>query len=142
PLTRVALGAVAGGTAGKRGAVDTGKGYLALGVGAAAVWFVLVASGYELGQSEGSYLLPVALQSYWSSLSVPSLAVSVLAAAAGATLIAINRTVLTAGAMIGLGLIPSAALGVAALLAGDGSTALGALTRFAVDAVIVFAVSA
>ncbi|AEV86804.1 hypothetical protein ACWT_5786 [Actinoplanes sp. SE50] len=57
----------------------------------------------------------------------------------GALLIAVNRSVLLAGVMMALSLVPAAALGGYALVVGDPATAGGAALRWVHDALIVFA---
>ena len=137
PITRLALGLVAGGSALQRGLADTLKGYLALVAGAIVASLLLLLLGEEPLGGSGSYLQPEVLVDHWTSSSATSLVVSALAAAAGAILVAVNRTVLTAGVMIALALIPSAALVGSGLVAGDLSVAGRALLRWLLDVALV-----
>lgn len=141
PLTRVALGAVGGGSALRRGLVDTGKGYLALLLGAVVASVLLPAFGKVILEGPDSYLESSSLVRYWSSTDPASLFVSLLAGAAGAILVATNRTVLTAGVMIALALIPAAALVGAGVVAGNGEVAGGALARWLLDVLLVVGMS-
>lgn len=141
PLTRVALGAVAGGSALRRGLMDASKGYLALLLGAVLASVLLPAFGKVILQGPDSYLESSSLVRYWSSTDPTSLFITVLAGAAGAILVATNRTVLTAGVMIALALIPSAALIGSGLVAGDGEVAVGALVRWVLDVLLVTGMS-
>jgi uncharacterized hydrophobic protein (TIGR00271 family) len=137
PISRMALGVVNGSGALRRGLRDTVKAYLALILGAAAATLVVTALGWApLGKS-ASYLPGDSLLSFWTTINSLGLLVSVCAGIAGGILMASNRTVLTAGVMIALSLVPSAALvgmGMASLRA-DLVTA-GAM-RWAIEVVIV-----
>jgi hypothetical protein len=141
PLSRVALGAVAGGPALNRGIVDTLKGYAALILGGAIGAALLPAMGKQALGGPGTYLESETLSAYWSSIDPSSLLVSLLAGAAGAILTATNRPVLTAGVMIALALVPSAALMGAAVVAGEPALAGKALVRWLLDVALVTSMS-
>lgn len=137
PLTRIALGLGAGGSAWWRGVVDTFKAYLALAIGAAIATVLLPLLGETPLARPGSYLQPGALVDYWSSNEPSSLLLSALAAGIGGILVATNRTVLTSGVMIGLALIPAATLAASGLVAGEFTIAGKALLRWSLDALLV-----
>jgi hypothetical protein len=86
------------------------KAYAVLIVGAAIATFILYALGTTPSSSTSSYLPPNSLVDYWSSITASALLVSAAASIAGAILLATNRAVLTAGVMIGLALVPAAAM--------------------------------
>jgi hypothetical protein len=136
PFTRVALGVVAGGKALGHGLRDIVKGYLALVLGAAAMAALLPALETP-PLAATSYLGADALTDYWSASKPASLLLALLAGAAGAVLVATNRTVLTAGVMIALALIPTASLVGAGLAAGEPSLAGQAALRWLVEALVV-----
>lgn len=141
PLTRLALGLVAGGSAVRRGLEDTLKAYGSLLLGATFATLVLPALGVTPLVGPDKYLSSESLVSYWTSLEPGSLLLSLIAAAAGAILVSINQTVLTAGVMIGLALIPAAALAGTALVSGAPSLAGQALLRWALDVLLVLLAS-
>ncbi|XTZ14417.1 DUF389 domain-containing protein [Micromonospora echinospora] len=89
-----------------------------------------------------SYLPAAALQGYFSTTSWTSVTVAVLAGAAGALLLVVNRRVLTAGVMIALALIPAFALTGMALVGAEWGLAGRALGRGLLDAVTVTVMSA
>jgi uncharacterized membrane protein len=66
--------------------------------------------GVKVLGGEASYLPAGTLISYWLSIKPSSILVTAAASAAGAILVAANRSVLTAGVMIGLALVPSATI--------------------------------
>jgi hypothetical protein len=110
PLSRIALGITTQSQSWQRGVWDTVKAYAVLIVGAAIATFILYALGTTPSSSTSSYLPPNSLVDYWSSITASALLVSAAASIAGAILLATNRAVLTAGVMIGLALVPAAAM--------------------------------
>jgi hypothetical protein len=136
PVTRVSLGVVTGGAAWRHGLLHLAKGYAALIAGAVLVSLLLLASGTSLG-GESTYLPAGELVSYWTNITLPGLLVSALAGAAGALLIATDRSVLTAGVLITLALIPSAALIGMMLVMWDLPLLGGAALRWLIDAALV-----
>jgi hypothetical protein len=142
PILRVAFGAVAGSPAWRRGLIDTGKGYLALVAGAIAAALVLAALGKPLIQGEASYLPAGVLIPYWSSVSSPGVIASAVASIAGALLVATRRSVLTAGVMVALSLVPAATLVGLGLVAGDLELAGRGLLRWLIEVGLVAAASA
>lgn len=143
PLTRMALGIVAGSCgAARRGVIDTARGYAALILGAAAAGLVLRAAGEASPGGDSSYLQPETLISYWTHPTLQSLLVSAAASVAGAVLIAAHRTVLTAGVMIALALVPSATIiGMAVVWARMDLVARGA-GRWLIEMALVVVLSA
>lgn len=141
PITRVALGLAAGGNSLKRGALDFLKGYLALALAAAVTAWVLQRLGYPPLGGRETYLAEKSLMTFWTQFSAPGLLSSVIASVAGAVLIAANRSVLTAGVMIALALVPTAALASIALVAGDPTAAAQATMRWAAEVGIVAVMS-
>lgn len=113
PLSRISLGIVARGVSWKRGLIDVAKGYLALLGGAVATGIVLRLLGTFPANSSPSYLPPNVLVSYWISITPASVIVAAAAGIGGALLIASHRSILTAGVMIALALIPT--IGIAGL---------------------------
>lgn len=115
-----------------QGLSSTGLGYLALLAGAAAALLVL-----SVGQPSGGTIGSRDWVQYWSSIQFSSVLVALAAGAAGAAIIAAQRSVLTAGVMIALALVPSAAIVGMALAAGELPLAAKGLLRWAVDAACV-----
>jgi hypothetical protein len=112
--------------------------YATLIAGAAAAAIVLRGMGTDpLGGGSG-YVDPGSLTSYWTTITPASVLASLVAATAGAILIASDRSVLTAGVMIALALIPTAALIGIGLVAGAPSVLRDAALRWAIEIAIVF----
>lgn len=137
PLTRIIVGVVARSSSWKRGVAHSALAYTALIVAAAATALLLLAIGTDPRGGGTTYFGPFALLPHMVSLSLPSLLASVVAGTGGALLVATDRAVLTAGAMIALALVPAAALiGIAAATM-DLSLFLNATLRWTVEIVIV-----
>jgi hypothetical protein len=142
PIVRVALGIVGRSGAWRRGLADIGRGYLALGAGAAVTAMLLQGLGESaVGRTEASYLPAGVLVSYWTEITVTSLLVTAAAGAAGALLVATNRAVLTAGVMVALALVPGATIAVAALVEGELTTAASGAARWLVEIGLVLLTS-
>jgi hypothetical protein len=141
PFARFMLGLVNGSKTWRGGAIDVLRGYGALLAGStvAAVISVLLGTSALNGGGEATYLLSDDLVTYWSTITWTGVTVGVVAGVAGGLLMAINRTVLTAGVMVALALVPTAALVPMALVAGDVPLAGQALARFTVEVVLVLA---
>lgn len=139
PLVRVALATVAAPGTWWRGARDIAIGYGALVIGAALAALVLPVLGIAMPADQGGYLSPGVLAGYWDRVTVAGTVVAAAGGLAGAFLVAANRSVLTAGVMIVLALVPAAALTGVGLATGDLAMAGGAALRLLHDAVIVFA---
>jgi uncharacterized hydrophobic protein (TIGR00271 family) len=142
PITRAALGVVARNPNWLQGAWDTLKGYAALVLGAMGMTLILRATNKPAFNAEPAYLEPVSLASYWSTSTLTSVIVTILASVGGAILIATNRSVLTAGVMIALSIIPAAALVGMALVIGDWNTLGNAGKRWLVEVTLIFLASA
>lgn len=142
PISRVALGLVHRSTSWRAGIVDFAKAYLLLIAGAAVATLVMQYLAYLPRDTQASYLAKDSLISYWMSASAASYMVSVLAAAAGALLIIGQRSVLTAGVMIALALIPSASIFGMGMATLDGAMAWTGLKRFGIETFIVLFMSA
>lgn len=136
PISRIALGVVTRGEAWYRGVKDVLKGYAALVAGAVLASLLLLLSGKPLG-GESTYLAPGALVSYWTTITAPGVLVSALAGAAGAILIASGRSVLTAGVLVTLALVPTATLVGMTLVAGDFPLLGRSLLRWLIDVALV-----
>lgn len=141
PLVRIARGVVARSAAWRAGLRCTALAYAALFIGAAIAALVLRFHGKPLLSGSGGYLPTPPLVAYWTNLTLFSVLEVIVAATAGAFLVATNRSILTAGVMIALGLIPAAALVPAALVESQWDLAGRALLRWAVDAALVVVVS-
>lgn len=116
PFARFTLGLVNGSPTWRAGPLDAGGG--------------------------GTYLAAQDLIVTWSTISWGGVLVGVVAGVAGGLLMAINRTVLTAGVMVALALVPTAALVPMALVAGDPVLAAGTALRFAVEVLLVLVTTA
>ncbi|HEV2079709.1 MAG TPA: DUF389 domain-containing protein [Allosphingosinicella sp.] len=141
PMVRVSLGIVAENDAWRRGLIDIFKGYAALAAGAACATLLLIALDKPPLGEEASYLPAGTLISYWTSVTGPSVAVSVVSGVVGTILLATGRSVLTAGVMVALALVPGAALIGMGAVAGDLDTIAGGALRWAVDVAMVMLTS-
>lgn len=141
PITRIGLGLVTGSQASKRGAHDLLRLYLALMLGAAVTTLMFLAAGKPPLSSEPGYLGDSALLTYWTSLTLTSTVVTAMSAIAGAILVATNRSVLTAGVMTGLALIPAMTIAVMALIVGEWAVCGLAIVRWLIDCVLVLLLS-
>lgn len=142
PISRVALGLVHRTPSWKPGVIDFLKAYGALISGAVLATLVMRQLGHMPLDTPASYLARDALIRYWTQTTAASYLVSVVAGVAGALLIIGQRSVLTAGVMIALSLIPSACIIGMGMAVFDGSLALNGLQRFAVEVLIVMVTSA
>ncbi|HEX6970587.1 MAG TPA: DUF389 domain-containing protein [Micromonosporaceae bacterium] len=140
PMLRVVLGIVGRSRVWRYGLLNLALGYGALVVGAVTATLALSLFGLSmLPVGPGGYLDPGSLVDYWSSMTLTGTVVAVAAGLAGALLVTSSRSVLTAGVMIALALIPSAALAGMALVAGEPRIAAGAALRWLHDVVVVVA---
>jgi hypothetical protein len=125
------------------GLLDVGRAYSALVTGAAlAAVLGLVFGSSPLDSGGPSYLGDGLLVEYWTSITWTGVVVGAVAGVCGGVLMSINRTVLTAGVMVALALVPSASLVSMSLVAGDVALAAQALLRFLVEVVLVLGGSA
>jgi uncharacterized membrane protein len=140
PFARFALGVVNRSRTWQGGLQDSAIAYLAVVVGAAlAAGLSALAGASALDSGGDSYLGADDLVAYWSTITWGGVAVGAVAAVCGGLLLAINRTVLTAGVMVALALVPTASLMPMALVAGDPALAGRAGLRFLVEVVLVLA---
>ena len=118
-----------------RGLRSALAGYLVLGLSAAATMAALSAGGWELPEK-------LVENHHFSELADPTaltLVISAAGAAAGAIMIAAQRTALLPGPLIAMQLIPAAAMAGASLSLGEGHAAAQALARLGVDVGLVVA---
>ncbi len=131
PLLRIPFGLVAGPRVlASRGLTSTLAGYGSLAVGAAITLLVLrlVDPGTSTDLETRSWVR------YWSSVTGSGVVLSLIAGAAGAVVVTAQRSVLTAGVMIALALIPSMSIVAMAAVTGDFPLAGRGLMRWAVEA--------
>lgn len=134
PLLRIPFGWIAGPRAlASRGLLSSLIGYLLLGLGAALTYLLLRAID---ASSAGEFSRHSWVQ-YWSTLTANGALVSLMAGGAGALVVAAQRSVLAAGVMIALALVPSMSIAGIALFAGDFSLAGRGILRWAYDVVAV-----
>lgn len=134
PLLRMPFGVLIGPkTMFKRGLAATVLGYVALAVAAAIGIWILQA----VDSSRSADLLSRDWVRYWSRLSPSGVFVAITAGAAGAVVVTAGRFILTAGVMIALALVPTAAVTGMAVAVGDVSLVMNAVGRWAVEAVAV-----
>jgi hypothetical protein len=142
PIARFALGLINRSGAWRGGLIDVFRAYGALITGAS----VAALSSWLLGVDPldaglGTFFEPDLLVTFWSTITWAGIGTTVAAAVCGGVLISLNRTVLTAGVMVALALVPSAALVPMSLVAGDLGLAGRSLARFALEAAIVLVAS-
>jgi hypothetical protein len=138
PIVRIVNGFVARIHSWRSGLQDLALGYFTLVAAAAAASLLiqLVGKG-SLGDGSSTYLRDGSLIDFWTTITPEGIAVSAAAALAGAILLVCNRSVLTAGVMIALALIPTAALVGVGAAAGEWSVAGMGLLRWLIDVAIV-----
>lgn len=90
-----------------------------------------------LGSGDDTYLAAGSLIDYWTTTTWAGVVVGAVAGICGGILMSLNRTVLTAGVMVALALIPTATMMPIALLAGDLALAAGAGVRFVTEVLVV-----
>ncbi len=143
PFSRFVLGVVNGSGAWKGGLTDVARAYGALLVGATLAGLLTMGLGDNaLSAGDDTYLAAADLVAFWTTTSWHGVTISIVAAVCGGLLIAIDRSVLTAGVMVALALVPTAALVPMALLAAEFDLALAAASRFGLEVVIVLVASA
>ena len=141
PIVRVALGQVTRRRLWQFALSDLLSGYASLIAGAASMTLLLLLGQTPLPGADSYYVTEQKLVAYWTRFSAASLLASSVAAIAGALLIASNRSVFTSGVMIGLALVPTAAIVGMAAVSGQLQLALDALWRFLADVAIVLGFS-
>lgn len=133
PIIRVPFGLLAKDRqAWAQGLSSTAGGYIVLIAGAA-----LAAAILRAVQPDVPALGELRWVEYWSKFEITSALIGFAAGAAGAAIIAAHRSVLTAGVMIALALIPSASIVGMALAAGELGLAGEGLLRWGADVVLV-----
>ena len=137
PITRISLGLVSTSVDWKNGLADTVKGYLLLLAGALFGALILYLLGKDLSSGDTTYLPRGVLLQYWTSITVTSLVVDIAAAMIGALLIVTHRSVLTAGVMIALALVPATAIAGIGIVATNWDMVAQALLRLLVEISIV-----
>ena len=122
----------------RKALLSTFLGFAVLAAAAALVFILLRASG------EGSIekFLAFPLTYHWTSFGVSTVIITALAAAAGAIIILSHRSVLTAGVLIALSLVPAAAIIGIGLAAGLWEYALRGLGMWALNAGLIVLVAA
>lgn len=139
PLSRLVMGLVNKHKDWKNGGLDTLKGYFCLVAGSAAGALAVKLLAKDVLPGSSSYLPTGALPEYWTSPTALSLSISVIASLAGGVIIMSNKSLLTAGVMVALALIPSAALIGMALVEGDFQLATESCLRLLLEmAIVVF----
>lgn len=133
PITRIALGVITRNIAWRKGLIDTAKGYAVMIIAAAITTVILQAAGKNPLSGEASYLPAGVLISYWTSITFPSLLVTAAASIAGPLLIATHRSILIAGVMIALALVPAATITGMALVMGEVDVAGKAFLRWLIE---------
>ena len=121
----------------RRGLLSTAVGYGALFLGALLTTWLFAWSGLGAeAASERQWL------QYWSTIKPSGVLIALLASAAGMAIVAAQRSVLSAGVMIAIGLVPGMAICGMGVALGDFALAGGGLLRWSVDAVAVIAAGA
>lgn len=118
PISRLVMGLLTKHVDWKNGAADIFKGYFLLIAGSIAAKLIIKFSGKDFFGSS-SYLNSGVLLEYWSNISATSILVSIIASLAGGLIIMSNKSLLTAGVMVALALIPAGALLGIALVDGN-----------------------
>jgi hypothetical protein len=139
PFARFVLGLVNRSGAWRGGLVDVLRAYGALLAGATVAAVLSQALSGDALDAGGTYLTADSLVRYWTTTTWVGVAVGAVAAVCGGLLVSINRTVLTAGVMVALALVPTASLVPMALVAGDATLAGRAGARFLVEVALVLA---
>lgn len=137
PIVRTALGAVARGGSWRTGAIQLLESYAALVVGAAAAAVFLLLTADDPRGAGSSYLPSGVLVEYWTTISASSVLIALVAGLAGAVLIAVHRSLLTAGVMVALALVPGAAIAGIGLATADLALSGQGALRWAVDVAMV-----
>lgn len=137
PISRFALGVVAKHRDWQNGLKDTLKGYFWLIVGAVIGALILKLADKQVIPGSSTYLPEGALVEYWSTITSTSIIVSIFVSLAGGIIIMTNKSMLTAGVMVALALIPTGSLFGMALLEGRYEMAQTSFIRFLLEICIV-----
>lgn len=134
PLLRISFGIVAGPRAlASRGILSSIAGYVLMGLGAAVVGWLLVL----IDPSRSMDLDTRSWVQYWSKVTPTGALLSFVAGLAGAVVVTAQRSVLSAGVMIALALVPAISIAAMAFAAGDFSLAGRGITRWLVELAMV-----
>lgn len=142
PIVRGVLRIVAAGERPLLGWRQLLEAYGALLLGAGATSMVMLLLGSDPRGDASSYLPAGVLIGYWSSITPTGVVVALLAGAAGAVLIASNRSVLTAGVMVALALVPGMTIAAIGLTTLDFGLAAAGAARWLLDVALVAVASA
>jgi uncharacterized membrane protein len=142
PFIRISLGIVSKSNSFKRGIISSLKLYISFIVGVIIASLILLSMGINPVGELSSYLPGFSLSSYWFTLSLRSVLISALASIAGVILIVSRKSILTAGVMIALSLVPSATLLGMGVTTMDFNIAFRGATRFFIDVFIIIFFSA
>lgn len=131
PLLRIPFGLIGGPRVlASRGLASTAAGYLALALGAALTLLLLrVVDSTRPPDLETRYWV-----GYWSKMTPVGVILALIAGAAGAFTVTAQRSVLSAGVMIALALVPSLAIAAMALVSGNPELAGEGILRWGADA--------
>jgi hypothetical protein len=136
PIAGISLGSVLGRWHVVRRAVLAVLAGYAVLIAAAALTFALLRAG------DGALTLQNAANANTLLLAPATAVIAATSAAAGAIMIVSLRDIYVIGPLIGLVLIPAAAIAACAAIAGDWPLVVRALERAAIDAALVLAASA
>ena len=137
PISRAVLGLITRHRDWKKGTLDILTGYLVLisgGIfgGKIAGFFI-----QDLLPGTATYLPSGSLVNYWMSFSSTSIIISIVASFVGGIIIMTNKSILTAGVMVALALIPAGSLVGMWLIEGNFELAGEALLRLVLEIFIV-----
>lgn len=121
-----------------RGLASSAAGYGAMAFGAAIATWILQLTEPDAGAALSQHTWV----QFWTSLKPSSILIALLASAAGMAIIAAQRSVLSAGVMIALALVPGMAIFGMGIAIGDLGLAGRGLMRWAADAGAVIAAGA
>lgn len=114
----------------RRGLKSSASGYGAMALGAALTTLIL----QLLEPQSGAQLAQHTWVQFWTTVKPSGVLIALLASAAGMAIIAAQRSVLSAGVMIALALVPGIAIFGMGIATGDFGLAGRGLMRWAVDA--------
>lgn len=137
PILRVALGLLNRTRALRRGLYDFALGYGVMLISAGVAAGLYRFWGHAAVGADPSYVGSHELIRYWSRFTPHSFVLSALASIAGAVLVSCHRSVLTAGVMLSLALVPSATLAAVGVVQGRPDLAGKGLLRWGLEVVIV-----
>lgn len=139
PLLRIPFGLLAFGRPRLyRGLASSAAGYGALALGAAITALIL----QLIDPKTGAALAQQTWMQFWTSVTESGVLIALLASAAGMAIIAAQRSVLSAGVMIALALVPGMAIFGMGIATGELGLAGQGLMRWAADAAAVLSVGA